>query len=48
MEKIRLGILGVGNIGSMHSKNIIEGKCPQVTLSAICDLKEEKRNAIIF
>ena len=46
MEKIRLGILGVGNIGSMHSKNIIEGKCPQVTLSAICDLKEEKRNAI--
>ena len=46
MEKIRLGILGVGNIGSMHAGNIIEGKCPQVTLTAICDLKEDKRNAI--
>ncbi|MBE6625269.1 MAG: Gfo/Idh/MocA family oxidoreductase [Ruminococcaceae bacterium] len=42
MEKIKLGILGIGNIGSVHTKNIIEGKCPRVELYAVCDLKEEK------
>ncbi|MBQ8163752.1 MAG: Gfo/Idh/MocA family oxidoreductase [Clostridia bacterium] len=45
MEKIKLGILGVGNIGSTHLKNIMEGKCPEVELLAICDKKAEKREA---
>ncbi len=39
---IKLGILGIGNIGTMHSKNILEGKCPEIELSAVCDLKDEK------
>lgn len=42
MKKIKLGILGIGNIGSVHVKNIIEGKCPEVELYAVCDLKEDK------
>ena len=41
MKKVRFGILGVGNIGGMHSKNILDGKCPEVELSAVCDLKRE-------
>ena len=42
MKKIRLGILGFGNIGKVHADNIIGGKCPNVELSAICDLKEAR------
>ena len=39
MEKIKLGILGVGNIGSSHIKHIQNGDCPEIELSAVCDLK---------
>ena len=37
MEKIKLGILGIGNQGSTYSKKILEGQCPEVELVAICD-----------
>lgn len=40
--KIKLGILGIGNMGSVHAKNILEGKCPEIELCAVCDLKDEK------
>ena len=46
MEKIRLGILGMGNIGNVHADNIISGKCPEIELSAACDLKSEKLEAL--
>jgi predicted dehydrogenase len=39
---IKLGIIGIGNMGTVHSKNIFEGKCPEIELSAVCDLKDEK------
>ena len=42
MEKIRLGILGVGNIGRDHVKRIVDGKCPEIELCAVCDLKQER------
>ncbi len=42
MEKIKLGILGIGNMGTTHAKNILEGKCPEIELGAVCDLKDEK------
>ena len=42
MEKIRLGILGVGNIGRDHVKRIVDGKCPEIELCAVCDLKEDR------
>ena len=37
MDKIKLGILGIGNQGSTYSKKILEGQCPKVELVAICD-----------
>lgn len=37
MEKIKLGIIGIGNMGSGHSRNIKNGKCPEVELVAIAD-----------
>lgn len=39
MEKIRLGILGIGNIGSDHMKRIKNGECPEIALCAVCDIK---------
>ena len=42
MEKIKLGIIGMGNIGNVHANNILDGKCPEIELAAACDLKPEK------
>ena len=42
MKKIRLGILGVGNIGRDHVKRIVDGKCPEIELAAVCDLKPDR------
>ena len=43
MDKIKLGIIGFGNIGNQHTRDILKGNCPKVDLVAICDLKEERR-----
>ncbi len=37
MEKIKLGILGIGNQGSLYSRKVMEGQCPEFELVAICD-----------
>lgn len=36
--KIRLGIIGVGNIGTTHAKNVYSGKCPDFELTAVADI----------
>ena len=36
-RKIKLGIIGVGNMGSGHAKNIFAGKCPEIEVVAIAD-----------
>lgn len=43
MKKIKLGILGYGNIGTLHVDNVVSGKCEQVEISAICDIDPQKR-----
>lgn len=42
MEKIRLGIIGFGNMGSGHFRNVKAGKCPSVQVTAVCDINPEK------
>lgn len=37
-QKIRLGIIGIGNMGSGHAGNIVSGKCPDFELCAIADI----------
>ena len=32
MKRIKLGIIGVGNMGSGHARNVLEGKCPELVL----------------
>ena len=34
----KLGIIGYGHIGSQHGRAIRYGKCPQVNLTAVCDI----------
>ena len=42
-DKIKLGIIGIGNMGKGHSKNVaISGLCPSVELSAVADIDPEK------
>ncbi len=42
MEKIRLGIIGVGNMGSAHADNVLKGNCPDFELAAIADRNEKR------
>ena len=30
MEKVRLGIIGIGGMGSAHANNVVEGKVPNL------------------
>lgn len=43
MGKVRLGIIGIGNMGSGHANSIIEGKVPEMELTAVADLREARR-----
>ena len=37
MEKMKLGIIGIGNMGSGHAGNMKKGRCPEIDLVAIAD-----------
>ena len=43
MEKVKLGIIGIGNMGSVHLGNILKGKVPGLELAAVADRKESRR-----
>ncbi len=40
---IRLGIIGCGGIASLHAANILQGRCPEITVTAAADRKEASR-----
>lgn len=42
MKKIKLGIIGIGNMGSGHAKRINSGKCPEIEITAIADSNRER------
>ncbi len=42
MDKIKLGIIGFGNMGTGHTSNIMGGNCPEVDLVAICDKNPDR------
>lgn len=43
MQQVRIGIVGLGNMGTSHAKHIIEGKVPGLTLGAVCDISADRR-----
>ena len=43
MEKVKFGIIGIGNMGSAHSKSICDGKVPNTELTAVADISPERK-----
>ncbi len=42
MDKVRLGIIGVGNMGSSHIKNYLKGELPEIEITAVADINPER------
>ena len=42
-DMIRLGVIGIGNMGSEHCRTILDGKCPEVSLTAVADIRADRR-----
>lgn len=43
MEKVRLGIIGVGNMGTGHISNIeLHKNCPEITVTAVADINPDR------
>lgn len=42
MEYVKVGIVGIGNIGSAHFNTVINGKVKGMCVSAVCDIDEKK------
>ena len=40
MEQVRIGVVGIGCMGSAHAKNIADGGIEGLTLTAVCDVAE--------
>ena len=43
MDKVRLGLIGVGNMGTGHAENILAGKCPEIVITAAADRRASRR-----
>ena len=39
---VRLGIIGLGNMGHHHAQQILQGKIPRLALAAVCDTDPDK------
>ena len=46
MNKVRMGIIGYGNMGTKHVQSIAEGKVTDMELAAVCDISEARRRAV--
>jgi len=42
-KQVRLGVIGIGNMGSEHCRLILGGKCPEIELAAVADPRPERR-----
>lgn len=42
MDKVRLGIIGIGNMGSDHLKRLCKGDCPEIVATAVCDTNPDR------
>ena len=43
MKKVRLGMIGMGNMGSGHIANILAGKVPEIEVTAAADRRADRR-----
>lgn len=42
MDKVRMGIIGIGNMGTSHAQNIKGGRCPEIEVTAVADISPER------
>ena len=42
MERLNVGIIGIGNMGSAHLNCIKGGNVPGMAVSAVCDIDTQK------
>ena len=42
LDTVRIGIVGIGNMGSAHAKSIFAGNVKDLVLGAVCDIAPEK------
>ena len=42
LDTVRIGIVGIGNMGSAHAKSIFAGNVKNLVLGAVCDIAPEK------
>lgn len=40
MEQVKLGIIGIGGMGSGHASNVVQGKVPNLVLTAVADIRQ--------
>ena len=43
MNKLQLGVIGLGNMGSEHCRMVVSGKEPEIELCCVADLRQERR-----
>lgn len=46
MKQLRVGIVGVGNIGTAHANAIYAGKEPLMTLAFLCDISQSRLDGL--
>jgi len=44
MSNVRIGIVGMGNMGTAHANSILAGKIPRLTLAAIAEPDAARRS----
>ena len=42
MKEVRLGIIGIGGMGSGHAVNVAKGMVPRMKLTAVADVRQER------
>jgi len=42
MDRVRIGIIGIGNMGSSHSRYLIADEVPNADLTAVCDINPDR------
>ena len=45
MDTVKIGVIGVGNMGAGHVGMFTNGQCPEFTLVAVCDIIPERAEA---
>ena len=46
MKKVKLGVIGYGNMGTAHVDNIMTGKVPNMEVGAVCDIDPDRQKAL--